>query len=290
MPIQSSKTPGSTMADLYGNLIKDLEGVAGLVLEKAATRASTSESIALVRVIDGMSVDEWESYSSTYSPDDWLVMPLSCGQSEAVAKLLEVQKNLIFQRDHDALTGIGNKGYFHRRLDTEVRRALRSHTELTLIYADLDNFKKVNDTWGHACGDMVLQYFAQLLQNSVRHYDITARLGGEEFAAILPVTSAWTGVMLGNRILNNFSKKVFTFKGEEFSLTFSGGVSSLALLEGNAKTSSDLLESADKAMYEAKKSNKNNICIAQSAKLSKERISLVQAKEKQLLFTQMDSE
>ncbi|MDR0826359.1 MAG: GGDEF domain-containing protein [Desulfovibrio sp.] len=290
MPTQSSNIPGSTVDDLYGDLIEDLESVAGLVLAKAALRAPASESIALVRVINGMSVDDWECYSSTYSPDDWLVLPLSCGQSEAVAKLLEVQKNLIFQRDHDALTGIGNKGYFHRRLDIEVRRALRSHTELTLIYADLDDFKKVNDTWGHACGDMVLQYFAQLLQNSVRHYDITARLGGEEFAAILPVTSAWTGVMLGNRILDSFSKKVFTFNGEEFSMTFSGGVSSLALLDGDAKTCSGLLESADKAMYEAKKNNKNNICIAQSAKLKKERISLVQANEKQLLFSHMDPE
>ncbi|MDR3176826.1 MAG: GGDEF domain-containing protein [Desulfovibrio sp.] len=284
MAAKSTNTPD------YGDLFKDLESVASLVLEAASGHVAAAEALALVRVVEGMSLEDWDRYSSTYSPDEWLVMPLHRGQTEAVAALLEIQKNLVFQRDHDALTGIGNKGYFHRRLDVEVRRALRSHTELCLIYADLDGFKNVNDNWGHACGDMVLCQFAQFLQNSVRHYDITARLGGEEFAALLPATTAWTGVMLGNRILDTFSKKVFTFEGNSFSLTFSGGVSSLALLDEKDKHGAGLLESADKAMYESKHKGKNRVSIAESAKLKKDRVSLVHANEKQLLFSRTDSE
>ncbi|MDR2123839.1 MAG: GGDEF domain-containing protein [Desulfovibrio sp.] len=288
MPTKSDNAPLPPEGGIYGNMLADLEDVVESVLSRAPARGGAAT--ALVRVLQGISLEEWERCASTYSLDNWLAVPLQCGRAEAVAKMLELQQRLAFQRDHDALTGIGNRGYFDRRLDEEVSRALRSHTELSLILIDLDNFKQINDRWGHACGDRVLREVARLLQNSMRHYDITARIGGEEFAVILPATTVWTGVMLGNRLLSALKKERFACDRDNFTITFSGGVSCLAMLDRERKNSACLLESADKAMYEVKKNGKNKVAAAASAKMNKDRTSLVHAGEKKLLFGGMDTE
>ncbi|MDR1946509.1 MAG: GGDEF domain-containing protein [Desulfovibrio sp.] len=288
MPIERNEAILPPDGGIYGNMLADLESVVEQVLRE--TPHSGDDSTALLRILKGVPLETWERCASTYGLDNWLALPLQHGRAEAVAKMLEVQQRLAFQRDHDALTGIGNRGYFNRRLDEEVSRAMRSHTELSLMLIDLDNFKQVNDRYGHACGDRVLQGMAKLLQNSVRHYDITARIGGEEFAAILPATTVWTGVMLGNRLLDSFRKECFTCNGEDFSMAFSGGVSTLSLLDGERKNGACLMESADKAMYEAKRNGKNSVTAALNERLNKDRTSLVHAGEKQLLFAAVDGE
>jgi diguanylate cyclase (GGDEF)-like protein len=288
MPTKFNEAPLPPGGGIYGNMLADLEDVVESVLSRAPIRGGAAT--ALVRVLQGISLEDWERCASTYGLKNWLAVPLQCARAEAVAKMLELQQRLAFQRDHDALTGIGNRGWFNRRLDEEVSRALRSHTELSLILLDLDNFKQINDRWGHACGDRVLQSVAGLLQNSMRHYDITARIGGEEFAVILPATTVWTGVMLGNRLLSAIKKEHFACDGESFSVSFSGGVATLAMLERECRNSTCLMESADKAMYEVKKNGKNNVAAASSEKLNKDRTSLVHAGEKQFLFADMDAE
>jgi diguanylate cyclase (GGDEF)-like protein len=137
---------------------------------------------------------------------------------------------------------------------------------------------------------MVLQRLAKILHSSVRHYDIVARIGGEEFAVILPATSCWTGVMLGNRILDLFRSEKFFCNSTTFSMTFSGGVSSLALLNEKNRNCSELLKSADDALYEAKRGGKNTISLAKSDKVIKEMNTLVHAQEKMLLFGSLSSE
>jgi diguanylate cyclase (GGDEF)-like protein len=288
MPTKFNDAPLPPEGGMYGNMLADLENVVESILLQLPVRGNAAT--ALVRVLQGISLEDWERCASTYGLENWLAVPLQCDRAEAVAKMLALQQRLAFQRDHDALTGIGNRGYFNRRLDEEVSRALRSHTELSLILLDLDNFKQINDRWGHACGDRVLQDVARLLQNSMRHYDITARIGGEEFAVILPATTVWTGVMLGNRLLSALKKERFACNEESFTVTFSGGVATLALLDRERKNSACLLESADKAMYEVKKNGKNNVAAASSEKLNKDRTSLVHAGEKQFLFADMGAE
>jgi diguanylate cyclase (GGDEF)-like protein len=288
MPTKFNEATQPAAGDIYGNMLADLENAIGCILHQ--TPARNGVATALVRVLQGVSLEDWERCASTYGLLDWLAVPLQCDRAEAVVKMLELQKRLAFQRDHDALTGIGNRVYFNRRLDEEVSRALRSRTELSLLLLDLDDFKQVNEHRGYACGDQVLQGVARLLQNSVRHYDITARIGGEEFAAILPATTAWTGIMLGNRMLAALKRERFAYNGEGFSVTLSGGVAALALLDGERKTGACLVESADKAVYEAKKNGKNSIAAAASEKLHKGRASLVLAGEKQFLFADLDAE
>ena len=284
MPTDHNKITTHPGEPLDPDLVQDLETVAAMVRESADSVSSSKNKLALVRVLEGVSMENWERFASANGLESWLSIPLDGSLASSVASLLSVQERLAFQRDHDALTGIGNRRLFDRRFEAEVTRAIRSRTELSLIILDLDNFKKVNDTYGHTCGDVVLKRLGAFLKESVRHYDIAARIGGEEFAIILPATSCWTALMLGNRLLEFFRQEVFHCGDVSFSMTFSAGVSSLALLDGDPG-SALLLQSADGALYAAKGQGKDRVTIAECNKLAKDRGSLVLSQEKQFLFS-----
>ena len=258
--------------------------------EKTSSSGECTAALALVRVLAGVGPEEWERFASLNGLENWLGIPLDCSLADSVSEVLSVQERLAFQRDHDALTCIGNRGLFNRLFTSEFERAVRSHTDLSLLMLDLDNFKQVNDTYGHACGDQVLQRLGALLKAQVRQYDIPVRFGGEEFAVILPATSCWTAVVLGNRILELFRQEEFVCNGSTFSMTFSGGAASLALLEQDAKNTGELIKSADEALYEAKRQGKNHIALVECGKLARDRSSLVLSQEKQFLFSCLGSE
>lgn len=290
MPTEPNNTAAPADGVLNKELTAGLEKVASLVHEHIRSLPPDSKALALLRVLKNVSPEEWERYASEHGLTDWLVFPLDCEVGDSVRQLVSIQKRLLYESDHDALTGIGNRRYFVRHLETEVERALRSHTELTLVFLDIDGFKAVNDSFGHDCGDMVLKRLAKLLQSSVRHYDIAARIGGEEFVLLLPASSCWTGVMLATRLLETFSKETFECDGRFFTLTFSAGVASLAQLDESELSGDTLLKHADKAMYEAKRKGKNTVVLAESSNSARNQASLVHAQEKQFLFSGSGSE
>lgn len=287
MPSERNNTPQPEEM-LSDKLVSDLEKVARLVQEHSGTAENGKDTLALLRILKNVTPEEWERFASNENLECWLSFPLHKELSESVSRLLSMQENLVYQRDHDFLTGLGNRRFFDRHLENELIRAVRSYTELSFIYLDIDDFKHVNDTYGHDCGDLVLKRLAQILQTSVRHYDVVARMGGEEFAILLPASSCWTGLMLGNRLLNEFRQERFPFD-QELSLTFSAGVSSLALLQDEV-TAEALMKSADKALYEAKRKGKNAVVLTNEGKRGKDQGSLVLAQEKQFLFSGSDSE
>lgn len=274
--------------EIDDNLIEAFKKLELLVRDQAGSLSPSDDSLAVLRLLRNIDVDTWERLSRENDLPDWLYFPLRKDAAESVRQLLAIQKRLIHGNDHDPLTGIYNRRFLNRNLEIEVERAARSQSELSLLYLDIDNFKQVNDSFGHDCGDKVLIQLAQLLHNSVRHYDLAVRLGGDEFVVLLPTSSCWTGVMMGNRLLESFSNIVFDCEGNTFTLSFSAGVSSLALCsEDSAK---ELLKSADTAMYEAKRAGKNNVILAQAKRKAKDHASLVQAQEKLFLFLGSDPE
>ena len=275
--------------DLSPALKQELERVAALIREKAIQSKAEDDALALVRVVNKLKAEDWEHFASINNLENWLTVPLGGSLASSVSTFLSTLERVSFQRDHDALTGLGNRRLLERRLSMEVERALRSGSELCLMIIDLDNFKQINDTLGHLCGDAVLERLGLVLAASVRPYDLAARIGGEEFVLVFPSTSCWTGLMLGNRILEKFSQEVFHCDSHTFSMTFSAGVSSIALLQGDV-TNERLLGSADEAMYTAKKEGKNRVVVAASGKRSRDRASLVLSHEKQLLFSNQSSE
>lgn len=156
----------------------------------------------------------------------------------------------------DDLTGLANRRRFRESLGLEVSRAERFGGSLALVLADLDDFKRVNDLYGHQVGDDVLRRFADLMRESVREFDLAVRYGGEEFAVLVPETDPEGGAHLAERLAEALRGTRFTSRiGESFSVTASFGVAAFP----GAGSAEQLMLAADRALYRAKKEGKNRV-------------------------------
>ena len=149
----------------------------------------------------------------------------------------------------DGLTGIPNYRYLIDKLEEEIKRSHRYNTPITMILLDLDNFKEVNDTFGHRHGDFVLREIAERLLQGLRETDILARYGGDEFALLLTQTDEAGGRKVARQVLDRLSEPVITDDREHLIHASLGLVS---FPEGSAKSSDDVIISADTALYKAK--------------------------------------
>ena len=161
----------------------------------------------------------------------------------------------------DSLTGCYNRGYLNEHLQHEIKRASRYHHPLSVALCDIDHFKRVNDTFGHLCGDMVLREFVQRIQSLIRSdMDWLARYGGEEFLLVLPETNFKNARRLAERLRKQISKKKFSWEAEKISITASFGVTGI----DKSSTLKDfslenLIEMADQYLYQAKNSGRDMV-------------------------------
>ena len=175
----------------------------------------------------------------------------------------------------DALTGIANRRHFDRALDRELRRARRERLPLSLIFLDLDEFKRFNDTYGHARGDEVLRLVAQTLDETFRRGgDLVARYGGEEFAVVLPGVDGKRAGLYAERLRRRIWRLAIPYGASQVSdrMTISGGVATVA--PPNAVAPEDLLRAADQALYRAKCLGRNRIAIASVEVVSEKPLEL----------------
>ena len=156
----------------------------------------------------------------------------------------------------DSLTGLLNRNAFDEALSREISRAKRNDGNLTLLFLDIDDFKRVNDTMGHMAGDEVLRKVSQLIMLDKRSEDIGARYGGEEITILLPETSKVDGWIIGERIRQKIAETEIHYEGKNIKITVSGGLASFPI---DAYDGLTLLKNADRAMYRAKSFGKNNI-------------------------------
>lgn len=154
----------------------------------------------------------------------------------------------------DALTGLANRRAFDEHLSQLLAHADRFGHSLSLILVDVDHFKKVNDTWGHEAGDLVLKAIAQTLQDGVRAVDICARFGGEEIALLLPQTALGGAAELADRLRQRVSEQPVMWQGNDVRVTVSCGV---ACYPDGVLTKEALFAGADRALYEAKSAGRN---------------------------------
>ncbi len=175
-----------------------------------------------------------------------------------VTKRIELEQEMKLLATTDALTGANNRHQFFALGGVEVQRAKRYEQPLTMLMLDIDYFKSINDTYGHAAGDMVLKAMAASVSSILRASDIFGRLGGEEFAAILPQTDIEDGAEVAERLRRTLAGLVVEVGDQSVSFTVSVGVTRV---DGKDRTVEEVLNRADEALYKAKRMGRNRVVL-----------------------------
>lgn len=171
---------------------------------------------------------------------------------------IHVFENHLNALKFDSLTGLYTRATLEETLRREISRAKRYENDVSLIFFDIDNFKAINDGFGHLAGDMVLKEVSRIIREEIRDEDAAARYGGDEIVLVLPQTGKMAGLILGERIREKVESINFTYDGREIHVTLSGGLASYPI---DAQNAVQLLKSSDSALYRAKEFGKNNLSV-----------------------------
>ena len=201
--------------------------------------------------------------------DDFLTKPFDAqelrARLRAGIRILELQETLRVEATHDSLTGLWNRAASLDFLRRELNRGERQGTPVTVIMADIDHFKQINDTYGHLTGDVVLREVAHRLSSAVRGYDVTGRFGGEEFLIVFPGCAAANAVDQAERLRAGINQEPVDTPEGPIPVTLSLGV---AVREGAVVVDPDsLLRAADGALYRAKSGGRNRVELAAAEEL-----------------------
>jgi diguanylate cyclase (GGDEF)-like protein len=214
--------------------------------------------------------------------DDYVTKPFHYEELEArIHSIINRTKTFEQLAFRDPLTGISNRRYFDNQLEMEFQRIVRCPAPLSLIFIDIDRFKAINDTYGHANGDRVLQGLAYLLQQYLRHSDLLARFGGEEFVVVMPGATAEEAKRAMDQILmKTRSTPVANNDGHAFHITFSAGIS-----QWNPHiTKDEWIAQADQAMYAAKQEGRNRVLVYEERMSSKQEEAVIEEKRRKKLL------
>jgi diguanylate cyclase (GGDEF)-like protein len=173
-----------------------------------------------------------------------------------VTEITVYEKTLIEMNTRDSLTGIYNRKFLESQLRNELKRFKRAQRPFGLIMFDIDFFKKINDTYGHQCGDYVLKSLASAVSSTIRSTDILARYGGEEFFCLLPETDIDNTTHVAEILRIAVENKTFTFQNTPIQLTISLGVTAM---HPEIEAPDVLIKKADDALYEAKRTGRNKV-------------------------------
>ena len=212
-------------------------------------------------------------FLSSMDDEASIIKGFKCGGVDYITKPFRTQEMLARTRTHidlkktkeqlllmattDVLTGLSNRRFFMERLSNEFERVKRYESIYTLLMIDLDFFKKVNDTMGHKAGDIVLIKVSEILLSGLRCTDIIGRIGGEEFAAILPETELQQGLQIAERLRKAVEQLPLEVDGKNITVTISLGASQSNIAD---KEMDNALIRADSALYDAKRSGRNRVC------------------------------
>ncbi len=176
----------------------------------------------------------------------------------------QFQRELYESATKDSLTGLYSKRYFSDQLDIEFNFHRRTKKPLSVLVCDLDHFKKVNDTYGHLGGDMVLRDMGRLVGNILRKGDLAGRYGGEEFIFLLRETPLPGAVTFADRVRKIVETHPFVFESKKIPVTISIGVATFT--EGNYDTMTELIKAADEFLYKAKQGGRNQVVSLMNAR------------------------
>lgn len=272
-------------------LLEELNRLREALRAKESASAYDGRSgLIVARLCAGLSQAEWDELVREGGFHHWLTLPADENPMPHLAQLQKTLDELSYQSYQDPLTGLANRRTFQKALKIELERAFRGSTPLCLAMLDLDDFKSVNDRFGHVCGDKVLISLAGAMLQGTRTYDTAARVGGEEFALILPGSSMHQAEATVARLLGVVRGRKVVCEGVESPVGMTVSVG-LACTKGKAPLSVDaFMDLADKALYQAKSQGKDRLVKAPIPDLvDTSKDTLVHAQEKQFLFTGPDS-
>jgi diguanylate cyclase (GGDEF)-like protein len=197
----------------------------------------------------------------------------------AQASVAIENRHLFDSSVHDALTGLFNYGYLRARLEEEIMRSSRSKKEtISLIMIDLDNFKAINDSYGHLFGNSIIVKIAECIKGAVKKYDVPARYGGDEFAILMPGTEAQNAQHLAQRLQKEIAGLIFTIGKETISVTASIGISTFPV--DKIIDSENVMVEANHVLFVAKSKGRNQIAVFGLRKKEEEHISELIGKSK----------
>jgi diguanylate cyclase (GGDEF)-like protein len=177
-----------------------------------------------------------------------------------VTEISVYERTLVEMNTKDNLTKIYNRKFLENQLDNEFKRFKRGQRPFSLIMLDIDFFKKINDTYGHLCGDYVLKSLASSISSKIRSTDTLARYGGEEFFCLLTETDIGSASHLAETLRKTVENETFTFQDIPVQLTISLGVTAMT---PEVQSPEVLLRKADDALYEAKRTGRNKVVVIQ---------------------------
>jgi len=190
----------------------------------------------------------------------WFNLSVFVGLLSALAlyyrgKIAAAETQLRTQANQDALTGLFNRHYFRLAWDREAARKRRNRSSACLVILDMDHFKRINDGYGHAAGDLVLMQTSRILRQALRDVDTVARWGGEEFVLLMPDTPPGPALLVTERIREALASSTVVYEGSEIRCTASFGLTELQ----DADTINQAVSRADQALYQSKQQGRNRV-------------------------------
>lgn len=261
-------------------MMPDMDGM------EVVRRLKADRNLPFIPVIMQTALDSTEKMVAGLEAgaDDYVTKPINFAELEArVRSLLRIKKlqqelgdrekelsemndRLLHISMTDGLTGVDNRRALEQRLHEMFEHSLRLHEPISCVMSDIDHFKKVNDTYGHAAGDDVLKQFAEILKDEAREVDRVGRYGGEEFLLLLPGTVLDAAVTFAERLRQRVEQHTFSFEGGTLKRTVSLGVASWP--HPRIKGREEMLKAADDALYVAKEMGRNRVIRFDSAEFN----------------------
>lgn len=248
--------------DINSAVNDDVKGIEASVSEaldlESLKRAIQSRVVILRNHMDKFIEAEEQRHQQSNMIIERLQDRVENMESETETLKEEVRKKQE-EATRDALTGVANRLAYNERIASEIARNKRYQTPLTILVWDIDKFKSINDTYGHAAGDKVLKAIAKVLSSSIRETDFIARFGGEEFVVLMPETSIDAAESVANKLRQTIESCEFHFKDQRVVITASCGIAEIKHNESEEQ----LFERADSALYQAKETGRNK-CVKAS--------------------------